>query len=307
MSKLTQTISVYDDGTVSVMPTISPVPAPVPSPAPISSMVKGTFVDTSDPVSRDGPLVQQIGCGWVRLWCTISNWNNPPTVASDLFSIERQWKVAGYKTLTVFTPPEVTGSPAPTPATASAWFQAAIATANGAIDAWEIGNEMNLANYNVDYAAHASSWITNMLQPAYQVLHTAGQKIVSGGWSEGPNNGFAYALQKGLLNFCDIVGYHGYGPDAATHISRVMQVRQMVGSKPIWETEFNIHGNVNDPAGWMSELNKAAAGIGGLVQGIFHFKLIQNASAAGVAAPFDANGQPRNIWYDGTVAAMNNF
>jgi hypothetical protein len=233
------------------------------------------------------------------------DWNTPPS--AGIFEIEQRLHARGYKTLVVFTPPEKT-APIPTdPAVTERWFTAAATAAGGAVDAWEILNEPNLANYNSTYLSCSTCWIKNVLAPAYTALHAAGQFVVSGGWSGNPgdtNGAVAWMIKNGLLRYSDAVGHHPYGFTAEQQIGYVRQMRSLIGSKPLWLTEWNLHGVATDPGTWLSELNKAAALVKSEVQAVFYFKLTENESQAGVSAPFNVDGSKRVPWYDGTTAAI---
>ncbi len=290
----------YLDGTSRIFDAALVLPSPPPPPAP-SNFVKGGYFDAV-PDTRARELADQFGMGWVRTWHAV-DWSKPPT--ANQFDRQRRLQDAGLKVLTVFTPYEGSGTAPATAAIGTEYFRSALYAANGAIDAWEIWNEPNLPNYNKDYYADNLGWMERGLKPAYDVLKQAGKTVVSGGWSGEAGGQFAWHVKNGLLNYCDIVGYHPYGGSAAQQLAYVQEVRSAVGpTKPIWLTEWNLHVNQYQPQVWMDQLKEAATSVKPLVQGIFHFRMTANNSRAGVAAPYTPDLARRPVWYEGTKAAM---
>lgn len=295
---------VYDDGSVQDIPKgVTPSPAPSPS-----SLLLGGYFD-GIPSGQEKAYADQFGMTVVRSWYEIKDWTKFPQ-ASD-FARHRVIQSQGLKNLVVFTPTQQNGSipagsPPADPNVSATWFKNAAQAANGAVDYWEIWNEPNLTAYNSSYTKTASLWITNTLIPAYAVLHSLGLFVISGGWSGAFEKGFGgdYAINKGLLTNCDAVGFHPYGATAALQLKYISDIRALVGKKPIYLTEWNLHENASNPTGWMDDLKVAAQGIKDQVQAVIHFKMVYNTSQAGVAAPFDASLNKRSVWYDGTVSAM---
>lgn len=301
----------YDDGTVQVIDPPDPVPAPAPPPPPpASKIIKGGYFDNI-PDNRAKEFADKFGMGWARIWHTIK-WDerigpsHPTIVRAD--ALQKQ----GLGVLVLCTPPEQTGKPAPTPQIAADYFLAAGKAANNGaypnqnVFAWEIYNEPNLTNYNAEYPTSSTSWLRNALIPGYQALHSLGHFVVSGGWSEG-TAGLPWMISNGLLANCDAVGYHPYATSVANHVANVKQMRGLIGDKPLWLTEWNLHMDKNAPDFWMASLQAAATQIAPLVQAVFHFRMVLKDQPAGVAAPLDLTCNPRPVWYDGTVKAMGAF
>lgn len=298
----------FDDGSTQTIdvPTASPVVVTPPPPVFSGGMIlRGGYFD-GIPDNQAKSYADQFSISMVRIWHTIK-WEETLGVSHPTFLRARALQAQGLKVLCVMTPPEKTGAPPDSPDVATKYFQSAEASANGAIDAWEIWNEPNLANYNVTYATSSTRWIKNALAPAYQVLHAASQFVVSGGWSE-DLSGIPWMIQNGLIANCDAVGYHPYGGSAAEHIKRVQTMRNLIGNKPLWLTEWNLHESGN--AAWADDLIVAANGIKQYVNAVFHFRMVRTTQAAGYAAPFYDDGGTlvqTAGFHDKLIAAMKVF
>lgn len=280
---------------------------PPPVPIPTNIILGGYFDGITDSLAKG--YANQFGMGWVRTWHAVRDWTLPPTPA--MFERQRRLQAQGLKVLTVFTPIEKSATGAAYPAapddtvTVAQYFRAAADAASGAVNAWEILNEPNLSQYNPNYNQLAMT-VNNVLRPAYIGLKDRGQLVVGAPWSgDCSGDNFKYFVAKGFLDTCDIVGYHPYGKTASEQIARVSTMRSRIGnSKPLWLTEWNLHGSASAPVSWMAELGIAAAGIRLLVDGVFHFRMTYNTSLAGKAAPFDVEGNQRADFYEGTKRAM---
>jgi hypothetical protein len=310
MARITTITFSFDDGSIQTYtPPLSGNINPVtpPPPPPPSGIIKGGYFD-GIPDAQAKTIAAPFGMTWVRVWFAIRDWNTPP-VAAD-FARARMFKAQGFKVLAVFTPLEKTatspaGSPPDNYDQGYNWFSNAAKAADGAVDAWEVWNEPNLSQYNAN--AGFSGWVQTALIPAYAALKSWGQFVVSGGWSGTAGSPFQYAIDKGLLGACDAVGYHPYGTSVADQVAKVQDMRNRIGSKPLWLTEWNLHMNAKDALTWGTGLAEAARSIKPYVQAVFHFRLYYNTSQAGVAAPYGTTlGQlaKRVPWYDNTVAAM---
>lgn len=297
----------FDDGSVQV---IGPVAQPVPPPAPISSIIKGGYFD-GIPDNQAESYADQFGMGWVRIWHGYSDYSQPPAANHPTFVRARALQAQGLKVLCVVTPIEKGTSTTSMPLvptnslTAYDFFSHFADAAGGCIDAFEVLNEPNLQNYNAGYNALANT-VKFIQAPAYRALHGAGQFVVAGAPQEGATN-LPYMIQNGFLDCGDAVAFHPYGANHAEQFNRVQNVHNLIGSKPLWVTEWNLHANSANPADWVQQLQMAASEIKTYVAAVFHFRTVQTSQAAGVAAPFDVSLNRRSVWYDGTVAAMGAF
>ncbi len=310
----TSLILAYDDGTGEMRDFVQApvVPPPPPPVVPPSILIKGGYFD-GIPDDQAKSYADQFGMTYVRMWHSISDWTVMPAANHPTFVRARKLQSLGLKTLVVFTPPEkqvngtvVTnaGAPPATSGVAQDWFAKAAVAAGGCVNAWEIWNEPNLSQYNSDYAAHASSWVKFALIPAYAALHAAGQFVVSGGWSGGCS-AFAYAITNGALSACDAIGYHPYGANVADQLAMVKQMRGMIGDKPMWITEWNLHMDKNIPQAWADALLPLAQQVAPLVQALFYFRLVATTQQAGPAGPFTAALAKNEPYYTGLQKALS--
>ena len=75
-----------------------------------------------------------------------------------------------------------------------------------AVDRWEIGNEVDSANY---FKGTLKQYVSNFLKPASDELHVAGEKVVSAGVSWNPED-VKEMIGYGMLDMVDYVGFHPY-------------------------------------------------------------------------------------------------
>lgn len=305
---LENTIKVYDDGSVEVIPAWTPPPPPPPT----SNLILGGYFD-GIPDVQARVYADEFNMGWVRVWFGVHDWTQPPTATHSVFQRCRQLRAQGLKVLLVVTPIEarlnggvsVPSAPSET-STVNVWFDRAAQAAGGCVDAWEVMNEPNLSNYNADYNKLGNT-VKFVLQPAYLALKGRDQFVVGASWSgETDSDAWRYFISKGYLGTCDAAAIHPYGTSADQQIARVAYARDYIADhKPLWVTEWNLHDQKEATYG--QELMKAAAGIKPLVNAVFHFKFTVNTSPAGKFAPLNADLTRREPWYTVTREAMRSF
>lgn len=303
MSKQTQTIQVFDDGSVVVTPAAQPAPTPVPS-----TIIRGSYADLI-PDSSVATYSAPFGATWDRVWFGVSDWSVPPETNHPVFIKCRAIKATGCKVLLVVTAIErgtnpVSVPPLPTDATVvEAFFTAFNAAAGDCVDAYEILNEPNLQNYNAGYNALANT-VRFVQAPAYRVLHAAGKYVVVGLPQEGATN-LPYMISNGVLDCGDGVAFHPYGSTVSEQLNRVQNVYNQVKGKPLWITEFNFHPAASTD--WASLLVPGALAIKPYVAAVFYFRLVKTTQAAGPAAPYNPDFSHNEPFYTAAVNAMNFF
>lgn len=305
-----------DNGSVRVFSEVitpAPVPPPPsPAPAPVqTSIYRGGFFDGIP----DQSVIQyatQFGMSWNRLWFGVSDWTKPPASNDPTLIRCRLMKAQGIKVLLVVTPTQgATLSPVPLPTDTTMvfdYFSAFADAANGAVDAFEVLNEPNLAVYNSGYTALANT-VKFIQAPAYRALHGAGQFVVVGAPQEGATN-LPYMISNGILSCGDAIAYHPYGASVAEQVARVQNVYNLIQNKPLWITEWNFHGDSNNPAAWAAMLNPGALSIRSMLAAVFYFRMMRTTQAAGPAAPFynDSGSIIQSAaFHDAALAAMQSF
>lgn len=297
---------IYDDGSVQVLGA-APAPIPVPSPTP-STIIRGSYAD-GIPDASVAAYSTPFGATWDRVWFGVSDWSVPPETNHPVFIKCRAIKASGVKVLLVVTPIQKGTNPAsvpplPTDATVvGAFFTAFNAAAGDCVDAYEILNEPNLAEYNAGYGALANT-VKFVQAPAYKALHAVGKYVVVGLPQEDATN-LPYMIQNGVLDCGDGVAFHPYGSTVSEQLSRVQNVYNQVKGKPIWLTEWNFHPSPSGP--WPSLLVPGAQAIKPYVAAVFYFRLVKTMQAAGPAAPYNPDFSHNEPFYTAAVNAMNSF
>ncbi len=305
---------IYDDGTVQVVGQDTQPSPPPPPPPPGPAILRGGYFD-GVPVNLSGEYASLFSMSIVRMWYAVRDWTKPPTASDPIFARCAALKNQGLSTLVVFTPIEKSADRPAYPAapddnlTVRRYFDAAAQAATGLIDYWEVFNEPNLSQYNADYGALAKT-VKNVLLPAYGGLKLRNQFVVGAPWSGATGQNFPYAIKNGYLEACDVVGYHPYGKDPLEQEQRVKTCKDLIGDKPLWITEWNLHGSWAGEQMWADMLVPAATAIKPYINAAIHFRLSYNTSLAGKAAPLKNVGtmnEERTIFYEPTRAAMRVF
>ncbi len=147
--------------------------------------------------------------------------------------------------------------PMPTPESTKASIQAQLAGvpewARGLTD-WEIGNEFAYVfdpnNPAADYwPGSVKDFVVRVLNPAYEVLHAAGYRVILGGLNAWSPTQLAAVIAAG--GKFDVIGHHPYESDPKLYARKTNELTALSPNTPIAETESNSHDGPkvkNDPS-----------------------------------------------------------
>lgn len=231
-------------------------------------------------------MLRDTGTHSVKAWLTINSYSSRD---SSVFKYIKKFHDAGYDvTLTADPKSGLHGSAA----SVKAYFDWAAKAGGGAVDRWEIGNEPDRES---PWKGHLSSYVNDLLKPAYQGLHAHGEKVVSGGVSWNPAD-IKTMVNAGMLNYCDMVGYHPYRSSVSDLKAKVAEVKTLARGKPLVATEWNVRG-AKSQSQWASEIAQFWPVIRDNFYAAYYFAAIKTGSMAGVAAVETAGGKANGPFY----------
>jgi hypothetical protein len=190
----------------------------------------------------------------------------------------------------------------PSSASIKGWFS--WATGNpalkAAVDRWQVGNEPDRAEY---WRGSLSQYVNGLLKPAAEVLHAAGEQVVSAGPSWNPET-VRSMINLGLLDHVDYVGYHPYG-NFNQIAGRVALINSVVaGRKPIIASEWNVRGFENGSAtAWANAVKQIFPTIKSGFAINYYFGLKKTNAPAGPGGIFLDDGTPNQPFH----AAFSTF
>lgn len=206
---------------------------------------------TAAEYAKSIPLLKQLGVTNVRLWYSITDWNKHKVDGVLARAID--YKNAGFDVMMTV---HIEDKKVPNPADVKSWY--AWAAGNDAlaqaIDRWEIGNEVDSSHY---WNGTLKQYVSNVLKPASDALHAAGEKVVSAGVSWNPED-VREMIGYGMLNMVDYVGFHPYAKGVSSMKSNIAKLQDIVGDrKPLLASEWNVRGFENDKSNWAEAVKDA--------------------------------------------------
>jgi hypothetical protein len=221
------------------------------------------------------PVLKQLGMKSIRMWSDLE-WDQ------RTFRLEWQQAIqyhnAGFHVTLLLQEDKV-----PTPQQARDYFTFAL-NAPGmreAVDRWEIVNEANLKQY---WKGTLEQYVNNVLKPAHEVFGAANEPIVG--------TGIAYdtaavkrLVDLGYLDYVDYANFHPYGYGAADHVRVLTEAVELLSSKPIVLTEWNLNGNPRDERGWAAMLDSVRDTLTATVENAYYFSFSQFYGSA-----------PQQVW-----------
>ncbi len=182
------------------------------------------------------PQLKALGVNAVRVW--ISNSRFTSRWVHPAFAVAKLYKDAGFRVIAEVTAP---GGNITVPTEVKGWFQWALSNPvfKSSIDAWEIGNETEYAEY---WKGTPKQYVDLFLKPASEVLRPAGEAVISAGpsWDSQRVKQF---IDYGILNMVDAIGYHPYANSVSLMKQRIKEIKAVVnGRKPIVASEWSVRG-----------------------------------------------------------------
>lgn len=302
---LTTAVYTAPGGTVT-----PPVITPDPTPAPFSPTDHPLSISVNDESLWDtnfSTVVTQLhtlGVRAVRLYVSISSYDDRPTASDPVsytnfvnawngtgthpmvagLAMKRAFalKRAGFKVLMTIN--NTTAQPPASAAQATAFYtymmnatetSTSTTKLKDAVDYWEIGNEVDLAQYwapsGVNKPAGLKEYVDDLLIPAANALHSGPtsnwEQVVSSSVSYSPTDMNAILTElraQGRTDAIDDIGFHPYGRyDPANGINEIgdrsaQALRYATAfGRPLIATEWNVRGfnsNGSQNATWAAAI-----------------------------------------------------
>jgi hypothetical protein len=291
-------VAAYNDSAVSSFvyasgKTLSPAPTPTPTPTPTpsaSGYIDGVHMSLGETPSKAIPVMQDLGVKGVRLNNGLTRWSNR-WAANPVFQKAIAYHNAGLRVVML-----TTCTTAATYAQAKAYFQWAMTVPGlkNAVDQWEIQNEIDLSKY-YDHSGNWSYYVNNDLKGAWDALHPAGEKVISGaGYQVETEQGLKNA---GVMNYSDSIGFHLYARTPEVLRQRASAVKALFGSKPIDVTEWNFRPTSGD-ADWGTYLRGIHSFMKATFASAYYYRWSVNDSFTGHAGLVNPDYTPHNPFYD---------
>ncbi|MGC4032453.1 MAG: SdrD B-like domain-containing protein [Tepidisphaeraceae bacterium] len=195
-------------------------------------------------VDKVVPILKNLGVDTVRIWAGVDDFTDRTMVSGMKRALD--YAAAGFDVTLVVANDDgkVTNA-----SEVTAWFKWAMTDSSlkAAVDRWEIGNEPDSYKY---WQGTLSTYVSDFLKPAYQVLHAAGETVISGAPSWDPND-VKTMIGYGMLDYCDYVGFHPYATGVSGVVKSINAINEVVaGRKPIAATEWNVRGLESNKTAW---------------------------------------------------------
>ena len=246
---------------------------------------------TSNGVAHSASTLKSLGVTTVRIWASISNYNDHQLTGG--LKAATYWADQGFNVDLEVSPKNGT---MPSTSAVTGFFKWAMSnsTLKNAVDEWEIGNEPDGKSY---WKGTLSQYVNNYLTPAYNVLHPAGETVISAGPSWNPQD-VQTMINAGLLNVTDYVGFHPYAKGASGVEKSIAAIDDVVdGRKPIAATEWSIRG-VSDHTEWAKEVAEAYPAVKAGTALNYYFCQKVMDSMAGPGGIFNADWSHNTPFYN---------
>ncbi len=243
--------------------------------------------------NRAIPILKKLGVDSVRIWCGVSDFNNPRLEGSLKRAVNAH--KAGFDVMVIVSTDH---GKVPSPSAVKNWFEWAMDndSLRGAVDRWEIGNEPDLDHY---WQGSLKQYVSNFLKPASEVLHARGEQVVSAGVSWDPND-VKEMVSYGMLNYVDYVGFHPYAKGVSLQKTRIAQLEDIIdGRKPLIASEWNVRGyEHSSKSAWADAVESAYKNIKSGFEQNYYFVLFTMDSMAGPAGILNTDGTINRPFYD---------
>jgi len=242
-----------------------------------------------------GPVVKMLrdtGTTSVRLWYGFSSYSNRSSEAA--FKFVKQFHADGFDvTLAVVPGDGINGSNSEVKGLFSHLLS--VPGVTEAVDRWQVGNEPDHETY---WRGTVQEYVVEYLKPASEVLHAAGEKVVSAGPSWNPED-IQRMKDVGLLSYADFVGYHPYRSNYNDLVTRVAQVKAIVGGKPLVASEWNVRGHELDSnrTAWAEDVKTFWPVIRDNFYAAYYYAAVKSGTMAGPGGVINTNGSANEPFY----------
>lgn len=246
---------------------------------------------TSNVKNKAIPVLKDIGAKSVRVWFSPNfkskSWEGPLQRALDYGN-------AGFDVMMIISTPNGNVTNA---SDVKSWFQWATSNSSlkNAVDRWQVGNEVDSDHY---WKGSLSSYVSNFLKPASEVLRSKGEKVVSASVSWNPQD-VKEMINHGMLNYVDYVGYHPYANSINLIKQRISEVKSIVGGrKPLVASEWNVRGYENNKTEWAKQVREAAPIVRDNFAYNYYFAVVNTTrTKAGPAGIMNYYGSKTDFFY----------
>jgi hypothetical protein len=195
--------------------------------------LRGTCGGSGLPTATWQKLRVDQSLDFCRIWGPTPSWANKPT--AGFFDSYRRFRDAtGLKIAMCF---HATKRP-DTADQVTRWYDAAAKVASGAIDWWEIQNEVNIASYG---SINGTDYVNQFLAPASKALRAAGQKIIGCNTSGIDPTWSGKAKAAGYMTLCDYGGFHPYDDSGIKQLAQVDRGCALYPGMMLFITEWGFH------------------------------------------------------------------
>jgi hypothetical protein len=238
------------------------------------------------------PVMKKMGVTSVRLWYT-ADFNSKYFGGTLQRAIDYSNK--GFDVMVIVQPKD---GKVYAPETVKSWFNWAAGNTSlkNAVDRWEVGNEPDHDQY---WKGSLSSYVTQLLKPAYEALKSKGETVVSAGPSWDSRD-VGEMINAGMLNYTDMVGYHPYAKGVSLVKQRISEINSVVrGRKPIVASEWNVRGfESGSKTDWANAVKQVYPSIKGGFAYNYYFALKTQNSMAGPAGILRSDGSANTPFYN---------
>ncbi len=247
----------------------------------VNSSTYGSLVST----------LKSVGSDSVRVWLGAEDLNSRSE--GGVFKYIRRFKSEGFKVMAVVDF-DIAARNNPTGVAAFTKWLTEGANLASSVDYWQIGNEPDREWGRSNYAGA----VNNIIKPAYEVLHAAGEKVVSPGPSWNPDD-IKLLADQGMLNYVDYVGYHPYRSNLADLKLRVSQAKAYSQGKPMIAAEWNARGHETeaDRTGWANAVKEFWPVIRDNFYAAYYYAGVKSDSFAGPAGLMNTDGSHNEPFY----------
>ena len=225
-----------------------------------ASVLNGVAIDGSYDPNKAIPILRDLGVKSIRMWHSTDFTKTDNLFWNDELQKIRQYADAGLDITLLVTPREGARG-VPSYDQVKDHFKAILADypqLKGQVDSWEIVNEPNVPKYfggGYNGTANLAKYVSNVLRPAYEVLHAAGETVIGGGLTSSNHAaGVAELKRAGYDRYVDIGNVHPYWGNVQGFEDRIDEMREAFPGLPLTSTEWNTTSGYNDND-WANKLD----------------------------------------------------